>query len=97
MPAYLIVTREEPLQDEDAYAEYQRRTRQMTNKHPLTPRVIYGDITNLEGPEPDGVIMLEFPTVADAEAWYQDPQYQAALPHRLKSAKFRAFIVAGLA
>jgi len=97
MPAYLIVLREEPIRDADAYAEYQRRTREMATSHPLIPRVIYGNMTALEGNQPDGVIMLEFPSVAAAEAWYQDPDYQAALPHRLKSSSFRAFIVSGLA
>ena len=96
MTAYLIVTREEPIQDEQAFAEYQSRTRKMTGEHKLTPRVVYGDITELEGNKPDGVIMLEFPSVEEAEAWYNDPQYQEALPYRLKSSTFRAFIVEGL-
>jgi len=96
VPAYLIVLREEPIRDADACAEYQRRTRAMTTNHPIIPRVIYGNMAPLEGDPPDGVIMLEFPSVAAAEAWYQDPDYQAALPHRLKSSSFRAFIVSGL-
>ena len=96
MPAYLIVLREEPIRDAEAYAEYQRRTRAMTTNHPIIPRVIYGNMAPLEGDPPDGVIMLEFPSVAAAEAWYQDPDSQAALTHRLKSSSFRAFIVSGL-
>ncbi|WP_439134076.1 DUF1330 domain-containing protein [Pseudomaricurvus sp.] len=95
MPAYLIVTREEPIQDADAFNEYQSRTRKMTGEHKLTPRVVYGDITSLEGTKPDGMVMLEFPSVEEAEAWYNDPQYQEALPFRLKSSSYRAFIVEG--
>lgn len=45
----------------------------------------------------DGAVVLEFPTVADARAWYESPLYQQALPHRLKGAEYRVFIVEGLA
>jgi uncharacterized protein (DUF1330 family) len=40
--------------------------------------------------------MLEFPTVEEAQAWYNSPGYQAALPHRLKAADYRAYIVQGV-
>ena len=49
-----------------------------------------------EGAPPDGMVMLQFPTLEDAKAWYASPGYQAALPHRLASGDWRAFIVAGL-
>ena len=42
------------------------------------------------------VLPLEFPTVADAQAWYQSPAYQAALPHRKKAADYRVIIVQGM-
>ena len=96
MPAYLIVIREEPIQDEAAFAEYQSRTRKLGGNPTLTPRVIYGAVSGLEGAAPDGVIMLEFPSVEEAQAWYDSPGYQEALPFRLKSSSYRAFIVEGL-
>lgn len=96
MSAYLIVMREGPTRDAHAFAEYQNRTRQMSGDHKLTPRVVYGQIENLEGSAPDDVVMLEFPSLEEAQAWYNDSQYQEALPHRLKSASYRAFIVGGL-
>lgn len=96
MTAYLIVTREEPIRDAEALNEYQSRTRKMTGGHKLTPRVVYGNVAGLEGNAPDGVIVLEFPSVEEAQAWYNDPQYQDALPYRLKSSTYRAFIVEGL-
>ncbi len=96
MSAYLIVTREEPIHDAEAFTEYQSRTRKMTGDHKLVPRVVYGQIAGLEGNTPDGVIVLEFPSVEAAQAWYDDPQYQEALPYRLKSSSYRAFIVEGL-
>jgi uncharacterized protein (DUF1330 family) len=97
MPAYLIVYRESPVRDAAEMEQYQAQTRQMSGGDwKLTPRVIYGDVTPLEGQAPDGVIMLEFPTVEEAKAWYESPAYQAALPHRKKAADFRAIIVQGM-
>ena len=97
MPAYLIVFREGPVRDQAEMDEYQRQTRQMKGADfKLQPLVAYGALHALEGAPPDAVIMLQFPTVEDAKAWYQSPAYQAALPHRLKSADFRAVIVEGL-
>ena len=95
MPAYIIVFREEPLRDPAAMAEYQRKTREMKIEIKPKPLVVYGAMEALEGDKPDGVVMLEFPTVEDAKAWYNSPDYQAALPHRLKAAKHRAIIVDG--
>jgi len=97
MPAYLIVYRESPVRDPAEMEQYHAKTRQMSGGDwKLTPRVINGDVTALEGQAPDGVIMLEFPTVEDAKAWYESPAYQEALPHRKKAADFRAIIVQGL-
>lgn len=96
MSAYLIVMRDEPIRDPEAMAEYQRLTRKNAGDHNLKPLVVYGNISPLEGNAPDGLVMLEFPTVEDAKAWYNSPGYQAALPYRLKAASHRALIVEGL-
>lgn len=96
MPAYLIVTREEAITDEDAFAQYQQLTRQIQSDIKPTPKVIYGAMEALEGDAPEGVVMLEFATLEDAHNWYHSEGYQKALPHRLRAAKHRAFIVEGL-
>jgi uncharacterized protein (DUF1330 family) len=97
MAAYLIVYREGPVRDEAAMAEYQKRTREIPpGDSGLTPLVVYGAVQPLEGRPPEGVIMLQFPTVEAARSWYESPAYQAALPHRLKSADYRTIIVEGL-
>jgi len=62
----------------------------------LTPLVLYGAMESLEGEAPDGVVILQFPTVEDAKTWYHSPGYQAAVPHRKEGANYRAFIVEGL-
>jgi uncharacterized protein (DUF1330 family) len=95
MPAYLIVLRESPIRDAEALAEYQRRSREMTGDFKLKPIVVYGATDALQGAAPDGTVVLQFPTVELAKAWYQSPGYQAILPYRLKSADYRDFIVDG--
>ena len=96
MPAYMIFLREGPVRDAAALAEYQRLTREIRGDFKLKPIVVYGALEAVEGKAPDGVIVLEFPTAADANAWYNSPGYQAALPHRKKAADYRAMIVQGL-
>lgn len=96
MQAYLIVTREGPMREPAEMEEYQRQTRQMRGDFKLTPLVVHGAVHALEGAPPEAVVLLQFPTVADARAWYEDPVYQAALQHRIKSAEWRAVIVEGL-
>ncbi len=96
MAVYMLFLREGPVQDQDEMAEYQRLTREIKGDYKLTPRVVYGNIEAVEGEAPDGMVMLEFPSVEDAKAWYNSPGYQAALAHRLKAANYRAMIVEGL-
>jgi uncharacterized protein (DUF1330 family) len=52
-----------------------------------------GEVITVEGDEVDVVVALEFPSVEAAKAWYYSPDYQAALQHRLGTAKNRAVIV----
>ena len=96
MPAYLIVMREEPIQNPEAMEQYQALTRQMQTAVKPAPRIIYGKTETLEGQAPDGVVMLEFNSLEEAHNWYHSGDYQQALPHRLQAAKHRAFIVEGL-
>lgn len=97
MPAYLIVTREGPITDEQAMAEYKQKTRAKQPDVKPKPLVVYGAMEALEGQAPEATIMLEFEDMEKAKAWYHSPEYQEALPYRLKAANFKAFIVEGLA
>jgi uncharacterized protein (DUF1330 family) len=98
MTAYMLLIRDEPVHDPEAMAEYQRMNRENAAAFSasLTPLAVYGAVEALEGPTPDGVLVLQFPTVEDAKAWYESPAYQAALPYRKKAADYRAMIVQGL-
>jgi uncharacterized protein (DUF1330 family) len=96
MPAYMVITREGPIRDAEKMAQYQQINRQSPPKVPLKPLAIYGAIEPLEGDAPDGALLLEFASVADAKAWYNSPEYQAAIPHRQQAADYRMFIVEGI-
>lgn len=96
MPAYLFALRKEPVRDADAMAEYQRRTRNIKAGFDMVPRIVYGDVQTLEGVAPDGVILLEFPSVEEARDWYNNPEYQDAVPFRQQAADYDVFIVQGV-
>jgi len=99
MPAYIVALRKGPVRDAEALEEYRRRNIQMRDKLgdlKMTPRVIYGATEALEGTAPDGVVLLEFPSMEDARAWYHNEDYQAAVPFRKKAADYEMFIVEGV-
>ena len=96
MPAYIIFTREGPIRDQAEMDTYSAMNRAAPADPRLTPLVIYGALEALEGDPPEGVVMLRFPTVEDARAWYDSPAYQAAIPHRKNGADYRGFIVEGI-
>lgn len=98
MTAYMIVARESPVRDAAEMAEYSRKNRENMAAlgQTMTPLAVYGRLEALEGDAPDGVVILKFDSVEDAKAWYNSPEYQDALPHRLRAADYRVFIVEGL-
>ncbi len=51
----------------------------------------------LEGPGVEGVSILEFPTLADAKAWYSDPDYKEASQHRFRGGDYTAIMIDGSA
>jgi uncharacterized protein (DUF1330 family) len=96
MPAYVLFIREGQIRSPADMETYERIAREAPLDPKLTPLVVYGAMESLEGEAPGGVVILQFPTLEDAKAWYQSPGYQAAVPHRKKGADYRAFIVQGL-
>ncbi|MDR3511179.1 MAG: DUF1330 domain-containing protein [Caulobacteraceae bacterium] len=95
MAAYVIFIRDS-LTDQaemDAYAALAREAR---GDHAITPLVFYGAAEALEGPPVDGVVIVQFPDMQAAHAWYDSPAYQAAKAHRLKGADYRVILADGL-
>ena len=95
MTAYFVFTREKTT-DPAELEIYGKMVTASTVGHNLTALVRYGRQEVLEGPEIEGVVVLSFPTVAEAKAWYNSPAYQAAREHRFKGAEYRAVLVEGV-
>ncbi|MEY2926665.1 MAG: hypothetical protein RL367_1142 [Pseudomonadota bacterium] len=100
MPAYMIFTRTAPVRDQAAIDTYsaanQANGGTYVSQYKMRPLSVYGKLENFEGTTADGVVLLEFPTADDARAWYNSPEYQEALVHRLKGADYDCVLVEGL-
>ena len=64
--------------------------------HPVTVLAAYGRQEVIEGPDVEGVVILEFPTFEAAKAWYDSPAYRKVREHRFRGADYRAVIVEGV-
>lgn len=97
MTAYMIFTREGPVRDEAEMAQYSAKNQAAAGKYVadygLKPLTFYGAQQVIEGDGPDGIVLLEFPDAEKARAWYDSPEYQDALQHRLNAATYRCAIV----
>ena len=56
----------------------------------------YGRQEVLEGPEVEGVVILEFPSFDDAKTWYDSPAYRKVREHRFRGTEYLAVIVEGV-
>jgi len=94
MSAYAIMIRDR-MKDAEAFATYAKLA-PAARVEGLKALAFYGPHEVVEGEAADGVVILEFPDMAGAKAWYDSPAYQAAKAHRLKGADFRVIFVEGL-
>jgi uncharacterized protein (DUF1330 family) len=95
MAAYFVAIRE-AVHDAAELEQYARLAGKTAEGHALTPRAVYGRLRTTEGAPLQGAVILEFPTFAEAEAWYDSDAYQAAVVHRFRGATYRTFIVEGV-
>jgi uncharacterized protein (DUF1330 family) len=95
MAAYILFVRDR-ITDAEAFAAYGPMAGAARGDHPLKPLAFYGELETLEGDRADGVVLLEFPTMEAAKAWYDSPAYQAAKAQRLKGADYRVILVQGV-
>lgn len=94
MTAFIVFARDETT-DPVELALYSQTVGSTFEGHDVTFLATYGAIETLEGAPVEGAVILSFPDVQAAKAWYHSDAYQAAAAHRFKGAKFRAFIVEG--
>jgi uncharacterized protein (DUF1330 family) len=94
MAAYLIA--EIDVHDMALYDKYRALVPATVAKHGGRFLVRGGAVEPLEGGwTPKRIIVLEFPSMEKAKAWYNSPDYQEALPFRLKASTGRVIFVEG--
>ena len=95
MSAYIIFIRDE-MKDPAEFRTYSKLSAAARGDHPMKAHVYYGAVETLEGPDADGVVVVEFPDRQSARAWYESPAYQEALAYRQRAATYRVILVDGL-
>jgi uncharacterized protein (DUF1330 family) len=95
MATYIVFTKEST-QDQIELNTYLSKVRKTLEGHPIKLLAAYGPQQVLEGPAPEGVVMVEFPNTTAAREWYDGPAYQAIVQHRFKGASYRAVLVEGV-
>ena len=95
MAAYIVFIKERE-HSSAAMADYAAKAGASIGGHSAKPLAYYGAIETLEGPEAQGAVIIEFPTVDEARAWYQSDAYQEARQTRFQGGDYRVFITQGL-
>jgi uncharacterized protein (DUF1330 family) len=95
MPAYLIARVH--VQEPTAYEEYKRLAAASLEKFGGRYRARGGTTVTLEGEEEENrVVVVEFPSLERAQAWYRSPEYQRAITARTGCASGQFILVDGL-
>ncbi len=95
MAAYIVV--EVEVRDEDQYEDYKRMV--PPTLAPYGGRFIVrgGAVETLEGEwSPQRVVIVEFPSVEQAKAWWGSEEYAEAKALRQATADTRMIVVAGI-
>ena len=94
MSAYVIG--EVEIHDVQAYQEYAKGVPATIAQYGGRYLVRGGAVDPKEGGwAPKRVVVLEFPSLAQAQAWYASPEYAPLLAIRLKAARARLIFVEG--
>ena len=95
MSAYLIFTRDKTL-DEKELAAYSQQVPATLAGHAAKLLALYGTHEDLEGGPTEGTVLLEFPSLEAAKAWYDGEPYRKVREHRFKGAQYRVTLVKGV-
>lgn len=93
---YLIASLE--VADETAYEPYRLKVPQLIERHGGLYLVRGGAFEAIEGSTDfSRLVVVEFPSVEAARAFYDDPDYQRIIRHRTDNARGTLLIAEGLA
>ena len=92
-PGYVIV--EVEVTDPAAFREYAAKVAPTLASY-NAKLIVRGKAIAKEGAIPVGnIVVIEFPSLADAEGWYHSAAYAEIIPLRQRAANSRLFIVEG--
>ena len=95
MPAYMIALNR-GVHDRQKLEDYWRAAGPTFEGRGAKFLSVYTPLTPLESVgRLEGVVLIEFPDVAAAKAWYESPAYQKAKQHRDGAADAEFFIIDG--
>jgi uncharacterized protein (DUF1330 family) len=95
MTAYVVFIKD-GVNDPAEMELYAAKAGASTAGHPLTPLAFYGTNETWEGQTAEGLVIIAFPDMAAAKAWYTSPAYEAAKVHRLAGATYRVMVTEGV-
>jgi uncharacterized protein (DUF1330 family) len=94
MSAYMIV--DVDIKDPVLYQEYTSRVPAIIRKHRGEVLVRGGSFVILEGQwNPHSLVVLRFPDLASAQAFYDDPEYQPLIAIRQPISQMNMIVVEG--
>jgi uncharacterized protein (DUF1330 family) len=96
MVAYLMVRAD--VRDKEAYGEYAKRSPAVVEQFGGRYLARGGEVLSLEGPqESRRVVIIEFPSLEQAKAFYDSPEYQSAREFRKDAGQAEFIVVDGVA
>ena len=81
--------------DPGVYDQYRKQVLATIEKHGGRFLVRGGKAEALEGAAPKRMVVLEFPSVDQARAWYRSPEYAPLITLRQKGSKGRLVLAEG--
>ena len=95
MSAYMVFTRDKTL-DQNELNLYSKEVPATLAGHEVKALALYGQHQDLEGDPTEGTVILEFPSIEAAKAWYDGPEYRKVREHRFKGSTYRVVLIQGV-
>ncbi len=95
MSCYFVATIN--IHDRDTYAKYESGLMEVFSKFNGKMLAVDEEVEIFEGAWPyTRTVIIEFPSEADAKAWYESEDYQALAKHRFAASEANLALIKGL-
>jgi uncharacterized protein (DUF1330 family) len=93
-PGYAVIL--VAVDDAKLYAEYARHATEIEARHGGRPLIVADAAEVVDGTWPsERVVVLEFPSIEHARAWYADPDYRDLILLRQRATRSQVLLVEG--